>query len=312
MQRRSQMSRPRRNRRSNMKTRVGVVATALVLGGGAVAAVVASHGSGPAAALSASYNSRYHMSGMTEWNTLDSAMNGWGSSMGTSLNQLASVNQETLSQTTQHSKSLDVQRGIVVFASQHFLILQSKDGSLHLWALSGHTQFENVATSMTGTTALTASSSASTQAVMEGQMVPAVVMMAGDATTAAGMLTPSYHPQTTTIQVAGTDLTVTVTITRNMATMSQTATVPTSGFPMADPTTMTMSAWSTAAGSMTNLARGDLAMIVGSRSHGLLHASIILYTPLSVSDVGGYLGKGNPPHPATSATAAPTAEATHW
>jgi hypothetical protein len=31
-----------------------------------------------------------------------------------------------------------------------------------------------------------------------------------------------------------------------------------------------------------------------------------------VSDVGGYLGKGNPPHPATSATAAPTAEATHW
>jgi hypothetical protein len=311
MQRRSQMSRPRRNGRSNMKTRLGVVATALVLGGGAVAAVVASHGASPAAALSASYNSRY-MNGMTEWNTLDSAMNGWGSSMGTSLGQLASVNQQTFSQTTQHSKSLDVQRGIVVFASQHFLILQSKDGSLHLWALSGHTQFENVATSTMGTTALTASSSASTQAVMDGQMVPAVVAVAGDATTAAGMLTPSYHPQTTTIQVAGTDLTVTVTVTRNMATMSQTATVPTSGSPMPDPTTMTMSAWSTAAGSMTNLARGDLAMIVGSRSHGLLHASIVLYTPLNVSDVGGYLGKGNPPHPATSATAAPTAEATHW
>jgi hypothetical protein len=308
MQRRSQMSRPRRNSRSNMKTRLGVVGTALVLGGGAVAAVVASHGSGPAAALSASYNSRYHMAGMTEWNTLDSAMNGWGSSMGTSLSQLASVNQETFSQTTQHSKSLDVQRGIVVFASQHFLILQSKDGGLHLWALSGNTQFQNVATSMTGTTALTASSSASTQAVMDGQMVPAVVMMAGDATTAAGMLTPSYHPQTVTVQVAGTDLTVTVTITRNTATMSQTATVPTSGFPMPDPTMMTMSAWSTAGG-MTNLARGDLAMVVGSRSHGLLHASIVLYTPLSVSDVGGYLGKGNPPH---QATAAPTAEATHW
>ena len=41
------------------------------------------------------------------------------------------------SQTTHQGKTLAVQRGIVVLATKKFLILQSSNGSLHLWLLSG-------------------------------------------------------------------------------------------------------------------------------------------------------------------------------
>jgi hypothetical protein len=111
------------------------------------------------------------------------------------------------------------------------------------------------------------------------------------------------------VQVAGTDLTVSVTITENTASLSQTATVPASGSTVADPSTSVMSAWSTA-GSSSSLSRGDLALVVGSRSHDLLHASIILYSPLSASDVGGFLGGGTKPHPVPAASA--TVAGSHW
>jgi hypothetical protein len=310
MQRRPQLGRPRRNGRANIKTRVGIAASILALGGGAAAVVVASsHGSAPSAAQSASYHSGYgsgsnRWSGMSEWGLLSSAMNGWSSSRGTSMSQLASVSSETLSQTTRGSKTLDEQRGIVVFASQQFLILQSNNGSLHLWVLSGKTQFSNVSSSETGTTAMTANSTVSNQAVNGGLMIPAVNTMAGDATTAQYLLTPSSRPETTTVQVAGTDLTVTVTITQNTATMTSTATMPTStsAWPTWHPTTSTMSAWSTA-GTTSNLTRGDLALVVGTRSHGLLHASVVLFSPLSSSDVGGFLGgTGTTTHPVVTPT----------
>jgi len=321
MQRRPPLGRPRRNGRANVKTRVAIAASALVLGGGAAAVVVASHGSAPSAARSASFSSRLgghgSSSGMGLFSLLSSAVNGWSSSMGTSMNQLASVSQQTLDQTSQHGKTMDEQRGIVVFASQQFLILESKNGSMHLWVLSGNTKYENVSDSTMGTTAMTASGTASTEAVSGGEMIPAVNQMAGDATTAQSLLTPSAQPQTSTIQVAGTDLTVTVTISRGTASVSQTATMPTSGTPVYDPSTYAMSAYSTA-GTTSSLARGDLAMVVGSRSHGLLHASIVLYSPLSAGDVGGYLGGGIPAsHPISTATPTPSATSTleagsHW
>jgi hypothetical protein len=297
--------RPSQGRRA----RVGIAASALVLGGGVATVVIASHGSTPSAARSASYSTRF--SRMSEWGLLNSAVSGWSSSTQSSETQLASVNQQLLSQTTQHGKTLDLQRGIVVFAAQQFLILESKNGSLHLWALSGKTQFANVATSTAGSTAMTASTSASRQAVGSGSMIPAVSTMAGDATTAQNLLTPNYRPQTVMVQVAGTDLTVTVTITGKNATVSRTATVPASGMPMTDPSTTTMSAWSTA-GMTSTLARGDLALLVGSRSDGLLHASIVLYTPLSAGDVGGFLGGASSPHPVVTPSPGSTVAGTHW
>jgi hypothetical protein len=283
-------------RRSNVKVAAG--ALALGISAAAIGVAVISHGSAPVAAQPASYN----QSSMNEWGLLNAAVSGWGSARGTSLSDLADVKQMTYSQAKQQGKTLDLQRGIVVFASQQFLILQSKGGNLRLWTLSGHTQFQNEATSTTGSTALTASGTAAEQ-VVSGQMVPAIDMMTGNTSTAARLLTPTSQPQSVTVQVKGTDLTVTITITRNTATMSQTATMPANGSPVYDPTTMTMSAWSTA-GTATSLARGDLAMVVGTRSHGLLRALIVLYAPVTAGDVRGTTR----PHP----TATPTAIATHW
>ena len=65
-----------------------------------------------------------------------------------------------------------------------------------------------------------------------------------------------------------------------------------------------MNAWQTA----NSLARGDLAVIAGTRSHGMLHAQLVLFSPLSTSTVGGRTGTTVGTHPA----AAPRATPTHW
>ncbi len=136
-------------------------------------------------------------------------------------------------------------------------------------------------------------------------MQPAANLMAGSTLTASQMLTPSAASQTVTINVAGTDLTVTVTITRSTATVSQTATMPSNANPWWSPSTTTTSAWTTATPT-SKLARGDLALVVGSRSHGLLHAQIVLFTPLTTADVGGRAATGartTPNQPAVNPTA---------
>ena len=43
---------------------------------------------------------------------------------------------------------------------------------------------------------------------------------------------------------------------------------------------------------MKGLARGDLALVVGTRSHWTLHAQLVLFTPLSSADVGGKADTG--------------------
>ena len=183
---------------------------------------------------------------------------------------------------------LAVQRGIVVLATKKFLILKSANGSLHLWLLSGNTKFQNVSNTMAGTQALTANTSATHQAMWSGNMIPATTLLAGSPTTAAALLTPTPAPQTVTVQVANTNLTVTVTVTRSTATVNQTATTPLTGMPTWSPITFTQNAWMP----MNGLARGDLALVVGTRSHWTLHAQLVLFTPLSTADVGGKTGTG--------------------
>jgi hypothetical protein len=291
----------------DMKTRIGI-ATAIMVGGSAIAVVaVAASGHGPAIATqSAGYSASYSQHHGSEWSQLNSAIDSWSSSRQASLGTLASVTQQTLSQTTAHERTLDIQRGIVVLATPRFVILQSRNGSLHLWTLSGSTKMEDVSGSMTGTAAMIANSSAAQQAVISSNMIPAATLMAGNPLTASRLLTPSATPQTITIQVAGTDLTVTVTVAKKMATVSQTATTPADGAPSYDPATTTQYAWATASSS-TMLARGDLALLVGTRSNDVLHAQIVLYTPLSASDVGGTLGM-----PQVSATSPSTSAGSHW
>ena len=293
-------ARDRRFGTSSTKTRVGIATAALAGGAVAIAAVLAGgHGAGTAA-TSAAYSSRAG----NEGSILSSAMTSWNGSRQSSYTQLAQLTQaRQFSQAKHRGKMLAIQRGIVVLATNKFLILQSSNGSLHLWLLSGKTTFQNVSTSMAGTQALTASTSAAQQAMGSGNLIPATSLLAGSPTTAAAMLTPTTAPQTVTVQVAGTDLTVTVTVTRSMATVSQTATMPQAALPTWNPVTFTQNAWQ----ATHTLARGDLALVAGFRSHWTLHAQLVLFTPLSTATTGkAATGTGATP------VVMPTAVATHW
>ena len=273
-----------RNRTAALKTRVGI-ATAVVLGSGAIAGVAMAAGSHPAgiAAAPAAHTARFG----NEGTMLATALGDWNSSRQGTYSQLAQMTtMRGFSQTSHNRKTLDVQRGIVVLATNQFIILQSANGSLHLWLVSAGTKFQNVSSTTAGTAALTASTSATQQAMQSGDMVPATTLLAGSPTTAAAMLTPTAATQTATVQVANTDLTVTVTVTRNTATVNQTATTPANTMPTPMASTYTMNAWQAA----NSLARGDLAVIVGTRSHWTLHAQLVLFTPLSTSAVGGTTG----------------------
>ncbi len=280
------MSRERygKGRQASIKTRVGI-ATALLVGGGSMAAVaVAATGQGAAThgvtAQPAAYAARFG----NEGTALNSAMNEWGHSTQAAYSQLAGLTQaRQFSQAMHAGKTLDVQRGIVVLATHKFLILQSANGSLHLWLLSAGTKFQNVSATTAGTAALTASTSATQQAMASGNMIPATTLLAGSPTVAAGLLTPTPVSQTVSVQVANTDLIVTVTITRSTATVSQTATMPSNAMPAPNASTFTQNAWQ----ATSSLARGDLALVVGSRSHWTLHAKLVLFTPLSAATVGG-------------------------
>jgi hypothetical protein len=278
------MARDRRYGKGSVKTRVGIATAVLVGGAVAAAAVVASHGAAPAA-TSAAYASHFG----NEGTMISSAMNSWSWSKQSSYSALAQLTQaRQFSQTTHQGKMFAVQRGIVVLATKKFLILQSSNGSLHLWLLSGNTHFQNVSNTMTGTQALTASTSAAQQAMW------------------SAMLTPTPAAQTVTVQVANTNLTVTVTVTRSMATVNQTATTPWTSMPTWNPTTFTQNAWMPRNG----LTRGDLALVVGTRSHWTLHAQLVLFTPLSTSAVGGSASQGTTTGTTTGTTGTGTTVST--
>ena len=290
-----------RNRSAVLKTGAGI-ATAAVLGGGAIAVAAMAAGGHPAGivAAPAAHTARF----ANEGTMLAAALADWNSSKQGSYSQLAQMTSTRgYSQTSHQGKTLDIQRGIVVLATNQFIILQSANGDLHLWLTSGATKFQNVSNTTAGTAALTASTSATQQAMVSGNMIPATTLLAGSPTTAAAMLTPSTAAQTVTVQVAGTDLTVTVTVTRSTAAVSQTATTPVNAMPAPMMTSYTMNAWQAA----NSLARGDLAVIVGTRSHQTLHAQLVLFSPLTTSVVGGTTGSG-----LTKQAATPSSSPTHW
>ena len=81
--------------------------------------------------------------------------------------------------------------------------------------------------------------------------------------------------------------------------MAQTATMPANSMPSSSPVTFTQNAWQ----ATDSLARGDLALVAGTRSHWTLHASLVLFSPLTTAVVGGRAAR-----PASSPTAVPT----HW
>ena len=279
-----------RGRRVVLKTRAGLVTAVLACGAiaaGAIA-IAAATASGHSAAMAVS-PAAYSARSSSEGAVINSALGNWNSARQATYSDLASLTQvHGYSQTKRQGQMLDIQRGIVVLATSNYLILQSANGSLHLWLLSGATQVQNVTGMTAGTMALTGSASATQQEMSSGNMVPATSLLAGSPETAAALLTPTAVPETASVQVANTDLTVTVTVTGGTATVSQTATTPATGAPVPDQVTFTQNAWQTT----DSIARGDLAVVVGMRSHGTLHAQLILLAPLSTEVVGGGIVAG--------------------
>ena len=245
-------------RRSNLKARLGI-ATAVVVGGGAIGAVAlaaASH-PGTTAAQSAGYSRHYSYYG-NQANDLAAGLSDYSWSHARAFgyfSHLANTNRET-EMWRGHSK-LAFERGTVVLATKRFVLIRAANGSFNVWWPSGGTKVTNVAGSMTGTTALTGSTWAA-GAAMNGHMSPATAMLTGNTTAAQRVLAPTAR--TVTVHVVGTGSTVSVTVTGNVATVAQ------------NNTRWQQPAMTTAVG----LQRGDLVFIAGTRADWALHAKVIL------------------------------------
>ncbi len=287
---------PAGRRRSNLKARLGI-ATAVVVGGGAIGAVAVATTSHPGvtAAQSAGYSSHYSFNG-NQANDLSTGLSDYSWSQGRAFayfSHLANTNHET-EWWSGHSK-LAFERGTVVLATKKFVVIRAANGSFNVWWLSGGTKVTNVAASTTGTTALTGSTSAA-GAAMAGQMAPATTILTGSTTAAQQVLAPTAP--TVTVNIVGTGITISIKVTGSVATVAQTAPMATTTATAPRVTTWTRQpATTTAAG----LQRGDLVFIAGSRSHWELHAKVILIekAPLTTTPTTA------PTAPATTPTVAP-------
>jgi hypothetical protein len=260
------MSRNRRSpagrRGSNLKARLGI-ATAVVVGGGAIGAVAVatnSHTSTPAA-QAAGYS---HSSGWgnnyynNQANYLSSGLSDYTWSHARAFNMfahLANTRRETDMQRGRTTFAFE--RGTVVLATNKFAVIRAANGQFNVWFLSGGTRVTNVASSMTGTTALTGSSWAAGQA-MNGSMTPTANILTGNTTAAQQVLAPTAT--TVSVTIVGTGITVSVTVTRNTATVQQ------------GTTWWHQNAWMMNHG----LQRGQLVFIAGSRTWHKLQAKVIL------------------------------------
>jgi hypothetical protein len=249
---------PAGRRGSNLKARLGI-ATAVVVGGGAIGAVALATTSHPSAtaAKSAGYSNHYSSYSNESYN-LAAGLNDYSWSHARAFSyfaHLANTSRET-EVWSGHSK-LAFERGTVVLATTKFLLIRAANGSFTVWWISGGTKVTNVAASQTGTAALTGSTTAAS-AAMAGSLAPATTLLTGNTTAAQQVLAPTTT--TVTVNVAGTNITVSVTVKNNVATVAQN-------------TTVTQQPALTTIGGVR---RGDLVFIAGSREHWALHANVIL------------------------------------
>jgi len=245
----------RGNRQANMKARIGI-ATAVLVGGSAVgvAAVAAASHNGPATtttAKSEGFALNFHHR-ISEQVALASALNTWGASHQQSFTTLAQMqSMRTFTQVWHHRTQFAAQRGIVVLATRHFLLVKSANGALHLWWLNGATKFANVGNTAMGMTAMTGSTTVAQAAMVANNMQPAAVTMAGSTAVVNQMAAPVAKP--TTVTVSTGNVTITITITSTTATVTQPVTTPTVvATPTATPTvTPTVAATPTATATLS-------------------------------------------------------------
>ena len=309
----------RGNRQANMKARIGI-ATAVLVGGSAVgvAAVAAASHNGPATtttAKSEGFALNFHHR-ISEQVALASALNTWGASHQQSFTTLAQMqSMRTFTQVWHHRTQFAAQRGIVVLATRHFLLVKSANGALHLWWLNGATKFANVGNTAMGMTAMTGSTTVAQAAMVANNMQPAAVTMAGSTAVVNQMAAPVAKP--TTVTVSTGNVTITITITSSTATVTQPVTTPTvvatptvtptatatvtakptatttlaatpsatptlAATPTATPTllpvpTPTMTATQSTFTATRGIQRGDLVFVAGVRVHGFLIAKLVLF-----------------------------------
>jgi hypothetical protein len=147
-------------RRVSMRVRLAVAAAVLVGGGAAaVVAVSANHG-GTTAAESAGYYSSGQW--MSYTSAMSQAMNQWGHSESASLQTISEMKPVTNYWTQSwHSKTIFIQRGIVVAVSKNEFAVKSADGQLEVWHANGGTAFLNVGGNKTGWNAMSGGSMSS-------------------------------------------------------------------------------------------------------------------------------------------------------
>lgn len=270
-----------KGRRADLKTRLGI-ATAVIVGGGAigVAAVATSSHSTPSAAK-AGYSFQSSSYGWNGGNTLSSALSSWSWNQTRSLTLLQQLQLTTMAQSWHNRTLFAAQRGILVLATSKFIIVKSNNGSLHLWALSGNTVFKNASTSMSSAGALTGSSTLASS-IMANNMIPATSSLAGF-TAAQQLVTPAPAATTVVVAVANTNVRVTVVVVNTTATVQTTNSFLTSAM------LFRQSAFFTT----HTLTRGDLVLVVGTRSSYVLRAHLVLFAPLTTSDLTGTSSTGS-------------------
>ena len=296
---------PAGRRGSKLKARIGI-ATAVVVGGGAIGAVAMATTSHPAAtkAESAGYSSSYS-NWSNQGNVLNAGLSDYSWSQSRAMTMFSHLsNSNHLTQMWHGHSMLAFERGRVILATKKFVLVRSASGKLNVWWLSHGTKVTNVATSMTGTTAMTGSRGAAA-AAMAGQMAPATNMLTGNMMTpsttgtmltAQQMLAPTT--QTVSVNIAGTGITISVTVHNNMAMVWQNG--QTSGMWWKQPATMTVG----------GVQRGDLVFIAGTRSHWALHAKVILIEKAATTTPTVSPSMTMTPTATPSMTVAPTAPAT--
>ena len=276
------------------RTRLAVAAAVLVAGGAAgVVAISAGHG-GSTAAQSAGYTTGIHNT-ISEQVALTDALGSWSKSETASLTTLSKMTpMRAYSQMEYHNTVLDAQRGIVLLATKKFLVIRSANGSLHLWVLSGATQFKDISSTATGMTAMTGSWTAATAAMTTGNMAPSEEVVAGSTSMVSQLTTLAAKTSSMTISTGGQ--TVTINVSRSTATVwTKTTTTTTTITKTVQPTFQRN--W--------GLERGDLVLIVGTRSHGQLKAGLVLFAaPLSTMPSAPSTVT---PEPTVTVTVTPTA-----
>jgi hypothetical protein len=273
------MGRNRRgNRPASMKARLAI-ATAVLVGGGAIGAVAVatSHNSTSANAASAGYSTNWGQQRNLSYGVaLSTALNQWGQSQQSSLLTLARMAPMRTFGTQMRGRTMfAAQRGVVLLATHHWFLVRSANGKLGLWFFSGHTQFTNVSNSAVGTSAMTGSTVATVAAMAQNNMVPATQVLTG-LSTLTPVTTPVAKPVTVTATVNGAaNVTVTITITSTTATIAPSTTTA------AVLTQTSMNTMTTAPvfARWNNLMRGDLVLVAGVKSHNFLVAHLVLFAP---------------------------------